>query len=604
MAGTNEDADKNAILLMSFLLDISTNHLSLDLSDGLPEIFKVKPDIRLHLRGDDYEFMSWGDPISTDKFSRELPRRKSLEFIVNNLYGHYYFAFYDRADRKVITGNSLFSILPLYYCEWSESGSGSKRIMMSENVFTLASHLGKKSFSKRFLLESMLFNYPLFNHSAVDGIKLLPSNSGIIADRNGAKILKHTSVEKLFGQHNILSVEPSRKKDGINLAPARKEAETMVEIFLQETKKYLPEQDYYTALTGGFDGRTLTAVGLYHKRPFSGFCFGTASSLDLNVARLVSSKAGISFFGIDLNEDYVKHHSLESGKEFIQRSSGSGTFSRAHYLYASKLLAGKTDCIVTGNFGSEIFRAMHVPGVMISPNLHAVFSSENHEEACRKVENSIAMQWLNQSEMQSEWEELRSDIAELPCFRSEYRDLSRNMQFYIFVFEEIFRKYFGAEMISQYGILRNRTPFLDIDFLRELMKTGFAGIHSEFFENNPVKRYKGQVLYAHIIRKAFPVLGRLPLDRGYRPDDLLSIRGLPGIVRGYIQKELRKRNSAPDPNRVKNSWEFNRNYYESLPVNELLFNHGKISHLRNQGFTDNHAMVYSMIYVDNYLNSK
>ena len=109
----------------------------------------------------------------------------------------------------------------------------------------------------------------------------------------------------------------------------------------------------------------------------------------------------------------------------------------------------------------------------------------------------------------SDWEQCKNDIYSLPCFNPEYKHLSRNQKFYIFVFEEVFRKYFGAEMINQFKYLKNRTPFLDMEFFKAILQTGLAGIHSEFFENNPLKRYKGQVLYAHIIRKAYPQFGEI-----------------------------------------------------------------------------------------------
>ncbi|MFN2337329.1 MAG: hypothetical protein ABR560_10210, partial [Bacteroidales bacterium] len=89
-------------------------------------------------------------------------------------------------------------------------------------------------------------------------------------------------------------------------------------------------------------------------------------------------------------------------------------------------------------------------------------------------------------------------------------------------------------------------PFLDARFLRELMGTEYAGIHSEFFEENPFRRYKGQLMYAHIIRKAFPALGRFATDKGYAPDDLLSLPGKLRIAKSYLGKRLKKQNGFYD----------------------------------------------------------
>ena len=562
---------------MHFLLDISADNPP----GGLTDLFILKPEISLQLSGNDYEFIAWGDPICTDTFRKELHIKRSIDFIINNLYGHCYYLFYDRNTRKFLAGNSLFSILPLYYV------FDNSRLILSDNAFTLGRHTGRETFSKRFILESLLFNYPLFNCSVIEGVSLLPSNSGIVLGRNGFKTGKHTAVEDFFYRDHL---------------PLKGSAFRLTDIFLETIKKYLPDQNYFTALTGGFDGRTLTAAGTYHKRSFSCYCFGTSSSHDLKLAYEVASKAGIPFFAINLDDVYLKDHSLDEGKNFIISSSGTGTFTRAHYLFAVKQLAGKTRYLVTGNFGSEIFRAVHVPGVVISPNLYSVFSSGSPAEACQGLWSSSVMKWLNQAEMSSEMRYLENDITGLPCFKEGYKGLSRNMQFYIFVFEELFRKYFGAEMISQWGSLNNRTPFLDIDFLKELLATEYAGIHSGFFEENPFKRYKGQVLYAHIIRKAFPQLGKILTDKGYKPDDLISASGIPRLVTSYLGKRLKRKNNYYDPNGVKKAWELNHSYYESLQVNNDLFNTVSIKNGLGSGLTDERAKLYSLIYIDNYLN--
>ena len=41
-----------------------------------------------------------GDPIVTDKFRQELHIHRSIKFIVNNLYGHYWFLFFDKRSNE------------------------------------------------------------------------------------------------------------------------------------------------------------------------------------------------------------------------------------------------------------------------------------------------------------------------------------------------------------------------------------------------------------------------------------------------------------------------------------------------------------------------
>lgn len=563
---------------MAFLIEIS----DYDLNSGLSQIFISRPETALQLSGDGYEFLAWGDPVCTDGFGDKLQAGISMEFIVNNIYGHYYYIFFDRKKQEFITGNSLFSILPLYYCSFEG------KILLSDSALALGYHTGMKSVSKRFVLETLLFNYPLFNRSLIEGISLLPSNSGMIIAGGGMRIVKHTSIQELFCNDALL-MEVS--------------AGMLADVFLETVKKYLPGEQYYAALTGGFDSRALTAAGLYYGKLFTTYCFGTTGSDDLRIAEFTAEKTGLSFSPVILDEDYLKEKSLEAGGDFITRSSGVATFTRAHYMFAASKLSLKASCIVTGNFGSEILRAAHVPGVVISPALYEVFNSGGPEEAMAVIRKTGALKYLNLHEFNEEINSLEQDLETLPCFDQRYKYLTRNGQFYVFVFEEVFRKYFGTEIASLSGFIRNRTPFLDIDFLKVILSSRFAGVYSGFFEHNPFRRFKGQVLYASIIRKAFPALGKLPVDRGYRPDDLISFYGRANIIRAYMGRLLTKKDSRYDPYGVKRAWELNKRYYMSLPVNRNLFNNEAVRNLEISGLTDEAARLYSLIFIENRLNN-
>jgi hypothetical protein len=111
----------------------------------------------------------------------------------------------------------------------------------------------------------------------------------MVIDRTGVKVTRHTAIEDLFYQ-KPLSLKTS--------------AGQITDVFLQTTKKYLPEENYFTALTGGFDGRALTAAGRYHERSFSCYCFGTSASRDLKLAFEVATNADIPFFSINLDDVY------------------------------------------------------------------------------------------------------------------------------------------------------------------------------------------------------------------------------------------------------------------------------------------------------------
>jgi asparagine synthase (glutamine-hydrolysing) len=533
--------------MTGFILEIPFHKTITDLSGA----FIKKPRMRHHFSNDAVEFIAWGDPIIPENFNDNFYKDQGVSFIVNNVCGHYYYLWINKIGGKVNIGNSLFSILPIYYYQLRD------KIILSENALDIGEYTGNQLISRRFNLETILFNYPLFNHSIIEGVKLLPSNSYISITDNEFKIEKHTHIETYFTH---------------TPKPWRKAVNEIRDLFLESALKYLPEKPYITSLTGGFDGRTLVSAGLFHKREFSCYAFGESSSMDSVIAAELAKIAEIQFLNIALDDDYAKSQSLGCGLEFIQNASGTATFARAHYLHAIKQLAGKTEYIITGNFGSEIFRAAHNPGVVFAPNLYHLFNASSPEKAFPVIENSTEFASLNKAAYKKEWRHLKEDFLMLPCFHPDYKMLTQNQKFYVFVFEEVFRKYFGAEMVNQFRYLSNRTPFLDLNFIKAIFNTELAGIHSGFFEHNPLKRYKGQVLYAHIIQKAFPQFGRMMTDKGYRPDDLISFSGKLNIIRGYMRKIIQKNKAGSDPYGVGRAWACNREFFNKVPVDPALFN--------------------------------
>ena len=538
--------------MIDFLISINNEKLPFILSD----LFIQKPPIKLSLSNEDIEFLTWGDPICDETFKIRFVKQPDVSFIINNLYGHYYFILLNKTDNTLYTGNSIFSILPVYYTETN------KDLRISNDPLTLQSEEGLNKYNKRFLLENILFNYPLFNQSCIEGINLLPSNHFMQIHKGKVTKHQHTDIITYF------SMSPTPWKQATN---------TISDLFIECSDKYFPEEKYASALTGGFDGRTLAACGLYKKKRFITYSFGSEESADVIIAESLSIKTGLEFIKINLDGNYLNNYSLNDGIGFINGSSGTASFARAHYLYATKLMSEKTNYLVTGNFGSEVFRAAHNIGVTISQNLHGLFTAKNYDSAISLLETSPEWDWINKQEFKHEWESLKEELKTLPCFDYDYKRLTKNQQFYIVVFEEVFRKYFGAEMVNQYKYFSNRTPFLDIDFLKGILFTGLAGVHSDFFTNNPLKRLKGQILYAHIINKTWPDFGSEMTDKGYKPEDLINFFGKLKIADSFLSKRTkRKIKSEGDPYAVDAAFFVNKDTWKKMEINPTLFNVNKL----------------------------
>jgi len=100
--------------------------------------------------------------------------------------------------------------------------------------------------------------------------------------------------------------------------------------------------------------------------------------------------------------------------------------------------------------------------------------------------------------------------------------------------EEVFRKYFGPEIVMQQNYLFNRTPFLDFAFIQVLFRSIYSGVYSKFMTGNPIKRLKGQLLYAYIIKNTFPPLLYFETGRNYKPVDAISAKGKLKLAKKYF----------------------------------------------------------------------
>ena len=523
----------------------------------------------------------WGDYILPDGKESFLAAKLDIDNLVKLISGHYYFLLQDFPNRMLYVGNSLFSILPIYFRKQDAN------IYFSNNPLKLTA---SAKINKRFILENILFNYPIFNQSCFEDVSLLPTNNYFQIGNDGVGPYQHTAIENYF---------VSCPK------PWRKSAPELSDAFIDITKKYLPDEPYTSSLTGGFDGRTLAACSLYYNKKFNAYCFGSAESRDVEIAEQLARVSGIDFNKVNLDENFVKKYSLKYGLDFILGSAGGGSFARSHYLYAAQILSSKTRYLVSGNFGSEIFRAFHIEGVMVNANLRRIFTSSSFDAAVSQLSKAKELSWLKLKLFTWEWQSLLEDIKTLPCFNRIYLEYTPSQKFYIFIFNEVFRKYFGAEIVNQFKYFSNRTPFLDFNFLTQLLQTELAGVYSDFYEHNPIKRFKGQVLYSHIIRKAYPAFGKIITDKGYKPDDLMSHGGKVQVTKSYFKKRIFKKKGIIDPYAVNAAFNNNYAYFHNQKFDEEFFCKKMIRYsIENLQNTDNLSIALSQVYWNNYLKNQ
>jgi hypothetical protein len=439
--------------------------------------------------------------------------------------GFYFLIHWNKKSKQLIVGCSMFNILPVYFTETDNSlyiSSSFDLIRKNSGITFTTDH--------QYYLEKALFHYPLFTRTPLKQIKTTPSNHFMVYDGK-LSFSRHTKISDYYVENPL---------------PWRKSLDQLSEVFIEKAKPFIPEEKFCATLTGGFDGRTIIGLALKMKKSFFTYSYGPETSLDVKVPIAVSKKLGFTHKALLIDETYSSHDFYENGEAFLSKSFGLGNMSRAHYYHALETVLKDSRYLLTGNFGSEIIRSMKVPGVMTSAMLFKLFENLGKAQLRTEILKNNGVKYLSKKLIANYIDPLLDEIFEyldnLP------KHLSTNQRFYTYLYEEVFPKYFGPEISVQRQFINHRAPFLCFRFIQALLKTGIAGANSDFKETNPFKRYHGQVLYAHILKKTTPALLDQPLDRGYKPRYFLTTMGPLQIAMGFALRKLRKRkpNSIPD----------------------------------------------------------
>lgn len=470
--------------------------------------------------------------------------------VIRETDGFYYLLVIYHNEQKLIIASGNFSVIPVYY---SETG----------DVLTVSSSFGliafqdgncSKTTDVQYYLEKALFNYPLFNRTPLKEVSLLPSNSYLEYCNSKFIIRKHTDIYDFF------TPEPG---------PWRASLEEISGLFIEKARAFIPDSPGLVALTGGYDSRAVAGIASGSDMISGSFTYGSRGDHDITIASEISRFLNISHVPVVLDEDYAAKYFWQNGLEFLKKSDGLGNFSRSHYNFILENYLKGHPYLLTGNFGSEILRSAKVPGVVTSGALFKVFAIKNREVLEKELRSEPGMRYLNRAVTEST---LHNVVEEIKAYSDKMPGwISLNQRFYAYIFEEVFRKYFGPEIMVQRGLIKHRAPFLCFSFIEGILKTGLAGANGNFMENNPLKRYQGQVFYASVLKKTSPSMLHFKLDRGYRPADLLMVSGNLNIMAEYIKKKVSVKRRQVTPDYLSLSLAANMKHFREVDADRDLF---------------------------------
>lgn len=429
--------------------------------------------------------------------------------------GNYYI--FKVRNHQVSVKSSGFAMLPIFYIANSGLISSSIQVIIKSTPQPY-------KLNKKWVVNQLLFNYQFSDDTIYENIKLLPAFSRLIANNSSLKI------EKVLNIYDYFSKKPLKWQ---------KQLEPLSEKFIEVCKQYLPAEKFSISFTGGFDGRTLVSIASFLDKEFTTFSYGRKNNDDVFIPQKNAAKLGIPYLWIPLEEEYSKTHYEQSALDFIDLTDGGNGFLYAHVNHAAKIMGSHYKYTVSGIAGSELFRAVHISGAVTSHTLIKLFTLESFDEFKKYIFNSNSLKYIDQGEYASAIESVILDCwnykGNLPL------NLSKNQKIYVFVFEEIFRKFFGSWLLAQSDSLIVRTPFLDFEFFTSLIKTNLAGVYSDFMTENPLKRYKGQVFYSEVIRQTNKKLFWMKTGKGYPPAYVRYSLLRPLLLLPFVLKRVKRK---------------------------------------------------------------
>jgi asparagine synthase (glutamine-hydrolysing) len=484
----------NQNFLPSFLIQLNDDWIFF----SSKEIFVIKSGR--------YNYIIIGDCINKQDI-----RPENID--ISKLKGNFYLISW--IDNRINIWSSMFNILPVYYTDDFNA--------ISNNIQRLFNIVSDKTIDKTFILENLLFNYGFFNRTIIKEIKLLNSNSYFEINNSGCIIKKHINIGEFFSS-TIISIKKSKKY--------------LSDLFIETILEYFPEEDYSISFTSGLDGRTIVSCSTYYNMNFFTGSFGKIGNSDVEIPRKNALSLKIPYHFFPLDENYSKYQYPVYADLIIKDLPGYNGLLYPHFKAFSRENSQNYNYLLSGFFGSELFRAMHITGAVTSASLVNLFNT-NAKDFNRVIWESPVLNLLNIDEFKDEIDLLSNDLIDY--FNKIPEHLTKNQKFYFFVFEEILRKFFGSQIYFQMQDITIRTPFIDFNFIKEILKTEFAGANNDFYTENVLKRFKGQLLYSEIIRKTNKSIYKQKTGKGYPPSALIEPFGVIAILYPYLRKKISRK---------------------------------------------------------------
>lgn len=238
--------------------------------------------------------------------------------LVHHITGWYNIFIYDKLSGKTLLFNDRLGYLPLYVYENKEAFIFASKIEailssgMMENI----------EFDPVTIVEHLIFNYPVSDHTYIQGINTLQDASMIDFKSDGSSQKKYWDISNWFGLDALNKKQSIEAIDqGLKLSIGR--------LFDKN------DDPINFSLTGGWDSRVVLSYLLpKYKDRLSAYSFGAPQADDIKVPQLIAKSEGFTYKPFVLDEHYLDKNFLQDATNTIMLSNGTRNYKRTHYVYA------------------------------------------------------------------------------------------------------------------------------------------------------------------------------------------------------------------------------------------------------------------------------
>jgi asparagine synthetase B (glutamine-hydrolysing) len=415
------------------------------------------------------------------------------------LKGSYVIIIYNELENELQAYTDYLNVLPLYY-----SFDRNKLIVSSNTAFMLKRDWVDKTPDQLAFTMQHLFDYMLGENYFVLGIRRMENARCYSFNEKGihTKIYWDVSelwTDKLLSGRSSLDLIAEQLKENVNLYA-----------------------DYATpllvSLTGGFDGRTNMAMIGKDKAQMKCYSYGMPGSKQITIPETIAGNLHFNYEPVKLDDNFCNNYYLYNEKS-TYFSNGTAPIGFGNITYAFSRLANYSDTVLTGLFGSELLRPMNNNQIQINDQSIEIFMDPDNKEGIKKaLENRRSHQFMD-FDINDQADKLQEYFQK--NYFTKYKDHDRLTQLFFFLMQEGMRKYFSQEISAERVYVSTKTPYYDMDSVELIYKTTWAGLYNGFLGKSKFKRRKGQLLYAHIMKKYWPEIMQFKMDRGYKPSVLL-----------------------------------------------------------------------------------